>query len=95
MNANRRTATDADLAVDSIVYKGNGKVAFRVWFVQTRENGPALYFLQKPGSKGTPNSRPYRAAALTIEAAPVVETAAPIGPREQTGIEMIRELCSF
>lgn len=89
---NRRTATDADLTIDSIVYKGNGKVAYKVWHIQTPKDGathPTLYFLQKPGSKSAPASRAYRAAALQVEA-----PAEPVA-KEQTGIEMIRELCSF
>ena len=70
----RRQATDADLAEGSIVFKGNGKVQYRVWKVSpATETRETYYALQKVGSVSAPASRYYSASDLQVEQAQVAE----------------------
>lgn len=65
---NRRIATDADLTEGSIVFKGNGKVQYRVWkILPATEMHETYYALQKVSSTSAPAARYYSASDLQVE----------------------------
>lgn len=89
----RRIATDADLKIGTVVYKGNGKVAYKVWRINAWTPGskfikhPTTYCLQKVTSNSAPASKGYRSEALQIDA--------PAAQAEPTGMDTLRDLLSL
>ena len=67
--ATRRQATEADLVVGAIVYKGAGSVAYRIWAVRPSWNGEWLEAaVVKTTSKTTPGLPfCYPASTYTVE----------------------------
>lgn len=66
MTTDRRPATATDITVGAIVYKGQGKVAYRVWGV--REDGSCSVVKATTPTDPTRGSW-YRLAELTVDAA--------------------------
>jgi hypothetical protein len=85
MTGNRRQATDADLTVGAIVYKGSGSVAWEIWTVlPANDLHPVYCALRKPSSKSQSASRYYAAEDLQVSIS-----------QEPTGIGTLRELLTL
>lgn len=66
---NRRTATDADMKIGAIVYKGNGKVQWTVTYSEVVYDGSTRYMVSKVGAtaKSRPNQTLDLAKYFTVE----------------------------
>ena len=69
MTTTRTTATDADLKVGTIVYKGNGKVAYRICVVTTDCGRPGYLIVKTSTVKDVTTGGPLRAHHFTVESA--------------------------
>lgn len=63
----RRPATAEDMKIGALVFKGSGKVQYRVIDIQTVYDGSVRYVVQKVTSSGKTNRWPESLKYFTVE----------------------------